>query len=89
MQARFDIPTLNSWNTPMMASRWDSSSAQIFVLATTPWRLALTDQVPFPVTYQHLLKYYIIARAELRDDEYSQDGRAAALLGIFEKELKA
>lgn len=50
---------------------------------------ALTDQVPFPANYQHLLKHYIVARAEIRDDEYSQDGRAAALLGIFEKEIKA
>ena len=46
------------------------------------------DQVPFPVQYQHLLKYYVVSSAELRDDEYSQDGRAAALLGLFEKEMK-
>ena len=49
---------------------------------------ASTDQVPFPVQYQHLLEYYVVSSAELRDDEYSQDGRAAALLGLFEKEMK-
>lgn len=48
----------------------------------------LSDTVPFPVQYQHLLTYYIISRAEMRDDEYVLDGRAAALLGLFEKEIK-
>ena len=47
-----------------------------------------TDQVPFPLQYQQLLKHFVVARAELRDDEYSQDGRAAALMGYYEKELK-
>lgn len=47
-----------------------------------------TDQVPFPIQYQQLLKHYVAGRAELRDDEYSQDGRASALIGYYEKELK-
>lgn len=47
-----------------------------------------SDQVPFPLQYQQLLKHYVVARSELRDDEYSQDGRAAVLLGLFEKEMK-
>lgn len=46
------------------------------------------DDAPFPYTYQMILKHYVVARAELRDDEYALDGRAAALLGRFEKELK-
>ena len=50
--------------------------------------LGASDQVPFPVQYQQLLEYYVVSSAELRDDEYSQDGRAAALLGLFEKEMK-
>ena len=45
------------------------------------------DTVPFPARYQMLLKYYVCYRAELRDDEYSQDGRAASLLGLFNSEL--
>lgn len=49
----------------------------------------LNDEVPFPAQYQMLLKHYVCARCDLRDDEYSQDGRAAALLGRFEKELKS
>lgn len=47
-----------------------------------------TDLVPFPASYRQQLKHYVVARAELRDDEYSQDGRAATLLTVFEKELK-
>ena len=48
----------------------------------------VNDQVPFPKQYQMLLKHYVVARAELRDDEYAQTGRAAGLLTRFEKELK-
>lgn len=49
----------------------------------------LTDSVPLPVQYQMLLIHYVAARAELRDDEYSQDGRAAALMNLFTTELKS
>lgn len=45
------------------------------------------NTVPFPAGYQMLLSHYVCYRAELRDDEYSQDGRAAALLGRFTSEL--
>jgi hypothetical protein len=55
------------------------AAATIYVAGST---------VPFPTQYQMLLKHYVIARAELRDDEYSQNGRAAGLLARFEKELK-
>lgn len=43
--------------------------------------------VPFPVQYQMLLKHYVDFRAEIRDDEYSVDGRAAGLLARFTQEL--
>lgn len=46
------------------------------------------NTVPFPDQYQMLLKHYVVGRAELRDDEYSQTGRAAGLLARFEKEFK-
>ena len=46
-----------------------------------------SDNVPFPSQYQMLLKHYVCYRAELRDDEYAQDGRAAALLGRFQTEM--
>lgn len=45
------------------------------------------DNVPFPSAYQMLLTHYVCFRAELRDDEYSQDGRAAALLSRFQAEM--
>jgi hypothetical protein len=48
----------------------------------------LNDQVPLPIQYQMLLAHYVTARAELRDDEYSQDGRAAGLMNLFAAELK-
>lgn len=47
-----------------------------------------TNEVPIPATYQMLLKSYIVARAEFRDDEYAQDGRALAFLGRYERGLQ-
>jgi hypothetical protein len=43
-----------------------------------------SQEVPLDWQYVHLLKQYVAARAEFRDDEYSQDGRAAAFLQMFE-----
>lgn len=47
-----------------------------------------TDTIPVPAQYTMLLMHYLVFRAETRDDEYAVDGRAAAFLGRFEKELK-
>lgn len=52
-----------------------------------PVTYGLNDNVPFPLQYQMLLKHYVDFRAELRDDEYSVDGRAAGLLARFTQEL--
>lgn len=46
------------------------------------------DTLPIPNQYRMLLTNYLVFRAEVRDDEYAVDGRAAAFLGRFEKELK-
>jgi hypothetical protein len=54
---------------------------------TAPSTYVVGSTVPFPYVYQMLLKHYVVYRAEIRDDEYSQDGRAAALLGIFKAEM--
>lgn len=48
----------------------------------------LSETVPIPDRYVMLLQHYIVFRAEMRDDEYAVEGRAAAFLGRFEKELK-
>lgn len=46
-----------------------------------------TDQLPIPLKFQSLLNYYVVFRAEMRDDEYSGEGRAAAMRQIFKSEL--
>lgn len=46
-----------------------------------------TDEVPLPEAYQMLISDYVVYRAELRDDEYSQDGRAASLQNKFISDL--
>jgi hypothetical protein len=48
----------------------------------------LSSAIPVPSQYVMLLTHYVVFRAEMRDDEYAQDGRALAFLGRFEKELK-
>jgi hypothetical protein len=47
----------------------------------------LTTEVPFPSTYFAPVVYYIVGMAELRDDEFAVDGRAATLLSTFERQL--
>jgi hypothetical protein len=56
-----------------------TASSQIYISA---------NEVPIPTTYQMLLKSYIVARAEFRDDEYAQDGRAVAFLARYERGLQ-
>lgn len=55
--------------------------------ATVPTYVA-ANNVPMPDRYQMLLKHYVVARSEIRDDEYSVDGRAAALMNRFMTELR-
>lgn len=42
---------------------------------------------PLPPQFEPVVSNYVAARAELRDDEYSVDGRAAALLAEFKNAL--
>lgn len=46
-----------------------------------------TDTIPIPLKFQNLLNYYVVFRAELRDDEYSAEGRASAMRSLFKSEL--
>lgn len=46
------------------------------------------NDVPIPDLYQMLLKHYIVFRAEVRDTEYVDEGRAAMFLQRFEKSLQ-
>lgn len=49
----------------------------------------LSDTFPLPTQFQPVVSNYIVSRAELRDDEYSVDGRAAALDAAFRAALLA
>jgi hypothetical protein len=46
------------------------------------------NNVPMPDLYQMLLKHYVVFRAEARDDEYNNDGRAALFMARFETRLQ-
>lgn len=46
-----------------------------------------TDVVPMPEEYHVCLVDYVVHRAELRDDEFATDGRAAALFQKFKAGL--
>ena len=48
---------------------------------------SLASTVPIPVEYHAYLKDFIVHRAELRDDEYSVDGRSASMMNRFKMGL--
>jgi hypothetical protein len=48
---------------------------------------ALTSEIQLPETCMPSLVKYVAGWAELRDDEYTTDGRAAALLTAFTTDL--
>jgi hypothetical protein len=56
---------------------------------TTPTAqvVAETDDVPVPEVCVPSLVLYTAGFAELRDDEYTSDGRAQAMLGKFVKDF--
>jgi hypothetical protein len=56
-------------------------------IGTDPVALAIGGTFPLPPQYQPVVANYITSRAELRDDEYSVEGRAVALLGFFKQSL--
>ncbi len=46
-----------------------------------------TKDVPFEPMYRQSLVYYIVGRAQLRDDESTTDARAASLMTKFTAQL--
>jgi hypothetical protein len=44
-------------------------------------------QIPFPSILFQATVFFIVGYAELRDDEFSADSRAIALLGAFGKQI--
>lgn len=56
-------------------------------LSTALVALALIDAFPLAPEYEQAIKKYIIHHAEMRDDEYAVNGRAAAFLASFMAEL--
>jgi hypothetical protein len=47
----------------------------------------LTMPVPMDPMYRNALTYYIVGRIQLRDEEPTQDSRAASFLGSFTAKL--
>ena len=56
-------------------------------IGTAQTALAVGNTFPLPPQYEPVVSNYVASRAELRDDEYSVDGRAAALLAEFKNAL--
>jgi hypothetical protein len=50
--------------------------------------LTLTDPVPIPALYRSAVSDYIAGRAELTDDEYSENNRSVMLIQSFLLGLK-
>lgn len=53
----------------------------------TSGTIDMTAVVPIEPHYRQAFVYYVVGRIELRDDEQTQDGRAAALLTKFINQL--
>jgi hypothetical protein len=47
----------------------------------------MTALVPFEPMYRSALTYYVVGRAQLRDDEATTDTRASALLAKFTSQM--
>jgi|SRR5687768_3245367 len=43
----------------------------------------LTDMLPTEAAYAQVLADYVVARAEMTDDEHANSGRAAAFVNLF------
>lgn len=56
-------------------------------IGSAPSALLIGGTFPLPPQYEPVVSNYIAGRAEIRDDEYSVDGRAAALIGMFKASL--
>ena len=56
-------------------------------IGTAQTALVAGSTFPLPPQFEPVVSNYVASRAELRDDEYSVDGRAAALLAEFKNAL--
>jgi hypothetical protein len=56
-------------------------------VGNAPATLLIGDPFPFPPQFEPVVSNYIASRAELRDDEYSVDGRVAVLNNEFKSAL--
>jgi hypothetical protein len=62
----------------------------LFLSKTIPFFTAVdTTVVPWDPMYRLPLIYFMCGQAQLRDDEATQDQRAAAFLGMFAQKLAA
>lgn len=50
-------------------------------------QVALTSSIDWPMQFYPAMVAYVIGSAELTDDEFTDDGRAATLLSIFKTEI--
>lgn len=56
-------------------------------IGTAQTALTVGNTFPLPPQYEPVVSNYVASRAEMRDDEYSVDGRAATLLSEFKAAL--
>ena len=79
-----DAQLLQFANEWILIARRDRPDLFIGSYTTLPQELALTD--PFPTSSEFLLPCvdFIVARAEMEDDEYAVDSRAVLMEKLFE-----
>lgn len=50
-------------------------------------QVALADEIDFSAQFLGPLIYFVVASAEIRDDEYTNDGRASMLMAQFKSQI--
>lgn len=83
-----DTDLINAFNDALIQAR--TKRPDLFIdmglrNAVPQYSMPNDTNTPFPIDYSvyPAFLFYIVGRSELRDDTYTQDGRASALLAKF------
>jgi hypothetical protein len=75
---------LNVWIMEMRRARPDAFVGTFHTPA--PTISALADELPFPEQFFLPTVHFVAGTAEMRDDQFTQDGRANTLIGLARSE---
>mgnify|MGYP003575019498 CR=1 FL=1 len=86
---RFELTTADILVPEVVNTDSDPDDAPEEVDLDEDSQVALTDEIDFNGEYLSALVYFVVASAELRDEEYTNDGRASMMMAQFKAQLVA